>query len=44
MYTSVRDRRNIDNLHKYIMHRVYGFAFTQPANVIDRDVVFMCVN
>lgn len=42
-YTSVRDDKNCDLLYKYLGHRIYGFPFTAPAQVVERDAVFMWV-
>lgn len=41
VYTSVKEGRNMDTLYKYLLHRIYGFPFTMPAHVVDKDAVFM---
>ncbi|KRY89681.1 Ribonuclease 3 [Trichinella pseudospiralis] len=41
VYTNVKDGRNCDLLYKYILHRVFGFPFTQPACVIDKEAMFI---
>ena len=40
-YTSVKEDKNCDLLHKYLVHRIYGFPFDMPAFVVERDAVFM---
>ncbi|KAI8790093.1 cytoplasmic dynein 1 light intermediate chain 2-like isoform X1 [Biomphalaria glabrata] len=40
-YTSVKDERNCDLLYRYLVHRIYGFPFTSPALVVDKDSVFV---
>ncbi|KAK3610371.1 hypothetical protein CHS0354_008647 [Potamilus streckersoni] len=40
-YTSVKEEKNCDLLHKYLLHRVYGFPFTKSAHVVDKDSVFI---
>ncbi|XP_074644368.1 cytoplasmic dynein 1 light intermediate chain 2-like isoform X2 [Tubulanus polymorphus] len=40
-YTSVKEGKNIDLLHKYMLHRIYGFPFTTSALVVERDAVFI---
>ena len=42
-YTSVKDERNCDLLYRYLVHRIYGFPFTSPALVVDKDSVFVWV-
>ncbi len=44
MYTSAKDKRNIDQVYKYMLHRIFGFPFTMPANVVDKDAIFMFVH
>ncbi|KRX44869.1 Ribonuclease 3 [Trichinella murrelli] len=41
VYTNVKEGRNCDLLYKYILHRVFGFPFTQPACVIDKEAMFI---
>ncbi|KAL8608339.1 hypothetical protein ACOMHN_042206 [Nucella lapillus] len=40
-YTSVKDERNCELLYRYLVHRIYGFPFTSPAYVVERDSVFV---
>ncbi|CAG5121719.1 unnamed protein product, partial [Candidula unifasciata] len=40
-YTSVKDERNCDLLYRYLVHRIYGFPFTSPALVVERESVFV---
>ena len=42
-YTSVKEEKNCDLLHKYLLHRIYGFPFSMPAYVVEKDSVFMWV-
>ncbi|XP_045149842.1 cytoplasmic dynein 1 light intermediate chain 2 [Echinops telfairi] len=42
IYTSVKEEKNLDLLYKYIVHKTYGFHFTTPALVVEKDAVFMC--
>ena len=39
-YTSVKEKKNIDKLYKYIVHKCYGYPFTYSAAIVDRDAVF----
>ena len=41
VYTSVKEEKNCELLHKYLLHRIYGFPFTTPAYVVEKDSVFM---
>lgn len=41
LYTSVKEMKNLDILYKYLVHRLYGFPFHCPAQVVERDAVFM---
>uniref|UniRef100_A0A5S6QEL4 Dynein light intermediate chain n=1 Tax=Trichuris muris TaxID=70415 RepID=A0A5S6QEL4_TRIMR len=41
VYTNAKEGRNCDVLYKYILHRVYGFPFTHPVSVLERDSVFV---
>lgn len=41
IYTSVKEEKNCDLLHKYLLHRIYGFPFTTPAYVVEKDSVFI---
>ena len=40
-YTSVKEDKNCDLLHRYILHRIYDFPFNTPAFVVERDSVFV---
>uniref|UniRef100_A0A4W3IYW4 Dynein light intermediate chain n=1 Tax=Callorhinchus milii TaxID=7868 RepID=A0A4W3IYW4_CALMI len=39
--TSVKEEKNLDLLYKYLVHRMYGFQFTTPALVVEKDSVFI---
>uniref|UniRef100_A0A8C5FNI5 Dynein light intermediate chain n=1 Tax=Gadus morhua TaxID=8049 RepID=A0A8C5FNI5_GADMO len=41
LYTSVKELKNLDVLYKYLVHRLYGFPFHSPAQVVERDAVFI---
>ncbi|MGH0119623.1 UNVERIFIED_CONTAM: hypothetical protein FKN15_058074 [Acipenser sinensis] len=41
IYTSVKEEKNLDLLYKYIVHKMYGFQFTTPALVVEKDAVFI---
>ncbi|XP_077599961.1 cytoplasmic dynein 1 light intermediate chain 1 [Stigmatopora nigra] len=41
IYTSVKEMKNLDVLYKYLVHRLYGFPFHCPAQVVERDAVFV---
>ncbi|XP_051788115.1 cytoplasmic dynein 1 light intermediate chain 2 isoform X2 [Erpetoichthys calabaricus] len=41
IYTSVKEEKNLDLLYKYIVHKMYGFQFTNPALVVEKDAVFI---
>uniref|UniRef100_A0A3B3QN42 Dynein light intermediate chain n=1 Tax=Paramormyrops kingsleyae TaxID=1676925 RepID=A0A3B3QN42_9TELE len=41
IYTSVKEEKNLDLLYKYIVHRLYGFQFSTPALVVEKDAVFI---
>jgi dynein light intermediate chain 1 len=40
-YSSVKEEKNCDLLYRYCTHRIYGFPFTSPAYVVERDSVFV---
>jgi len=40
-YTSVKEKKNIDRLYKYIVHKCYGYPFTGAAAIVERDAVFI---
>lgn len=40
-YTSVKDNKNMEILHKYLLHKLYGFPFTTSASVVDKDGLFV---
>lgn len=42
-YTSVKEDKNCDLLHRYLTHRIYGFPFNSPAYVVEKDSVFVWV-
>ncbi|XP_032813631.2 cytoplasmic dynein 1 light intermediate chain 1-like isoform X1 [Petromyzon marinus] len=41
VYTSLKEDKNVDLLHKYLLHRLYGSPFCTPALVLERDAVFI---
>ncbi|KAM5138400.1 cytoplasmic dynein 1 light intermediate chain 2 [Mantella aurantiaca] len=41
IYTSVKEEKNVDLLYKYIVHKMYGFHFSTPALVVEKDAVFI---
>ncbi|KAI1885653.1 hypothetical protein AGOR_G00206040 [Albula goreensis] len=41
LYTSVKENKNLDLLYKYLVHRLYGFPFNIPAQVVEKDAVFI---
>ncbi|XP_006004093.1 cytoplasmic dynein 1 light intermediate chain 2 isoform X2 [Latimeria chalumnae] len=41
IYTSVKEEKNLDLLYKYIVHKTYGFQFSTPALVVEKDAVFI---
>uniref|UniRef100_A0A3Q2CVA8 Dynein light intermediate chain n=1 Tax=Cyprinodon variegatus TaxID=28743 RepID=A0A3Q2CVA8_CYPVA len=41
LYTSVKEMKNLDILYKYLVHRLYGFPFHCPAQVVEKDAVFI---
>ncbi|MBN3279581.1 DC1L1 protein, partial [Polyodon spathula] len=41
VYTSIKENKNIDLLYKYIVHILYGFPFNFPAQVVEKDAVFI---
>ncbi|XP_022339606.1 cytoplasmic dynein 1 light intermediate chain 2-like isoform X9 [Crassostrea virginica] len=41
VYSSVKEEKNCDLLYKYLVHRIYGFPFSSPAYVVEKDCVFV---
>lgn len=41
LYTSMKENKNLDLTYKYLIHRLYGFPFHFPAQVVEKDSVFM---
>lgn len=41
VYTSARSNNNLQLLYEYLMHRIYGFRFTQEAQVLERESTFV---
>jgi dynein light intermediate chain 1, cytosolic len=37
----VKEKKNIDKLFKYIVHKCYGYPFTGTAAIVERDAVFI---
>ncbi|XP_072013070.1 cytoplasmic dynein 1 light intermediate chain 2-like isoform X2 [Amphiura filiformis] len=40
-YVSVKENKNCDLLHKYLLHRIYEFPFSSPALVVEKDALFV---
>lgn len=40
-YTSVKEKKNIEKLYKYIVHKCYGYPFPYSATIVDRDAIFI---
>ena len=40
-YTSVKEKKNIDKLYKYIVHKCYGYPFSYAAAIVERDAIFI---
>lgn len=40
-YTSVKEKKNLDKLYKYVIHKCYGYPFTSPAAIVERDGIFI---
>ncbi|XP_069504913.1 cytoplasmic dynein 1 light intermediate chain 1 [Ambystoma mexicanum] len=41
IYTSIKENKNIDIVYKYIVQKLYGFPFSTPAHVVEKDAVFI---
>eukprot|EP00063_Salmo_salar_P072598 XP_014047433.1 PREDICTED: cytoplasmic dynein 1 light intermediate chain 1-like [Salmo salar] len=41
LYTLVKEMKNVDVLYKYLVHRLHGFPFHCPAQLVERDTVFI---
>ncbi|VDN00918.1 unnamed protein product [Thelazia callipaeda] len=41
IYTSAKEEKNTTLLYKYIVHRVCGMPFTTPAQVVEKDSIFV---
>lgn len=41
VYTSAKEEKNTALLYKYLIHRVCGMPFTTPAQVVDKDSIFV---
>ncbi|XP_073515265.1 cytoplasmic dynein 1 light intermediate chain 2 isoform X1 [Phyllobates terribilis] len=41
IYSSAKEEKNLDLLYKYIVHKTYGFHFSSPAMVVEKDAVFI---
>lgn len=37
----MKEKKNIDKLYKYIVHKCYGYPFPYSATIIDRDAIFI---
>ncbi len=42
-YTTVKEKRTFERLHKYMLHKLYDYSFSFPSNVVDRETIFMYV-
>lgn len=42
-YTSAKENKNCFLLYKYLVHRLYGYQFSDAASVVEKDSVFMWV-
>ena len=42
-YMNMKDDKNLQVLHKYLLHRSYSMPFKESAWVIDKDAIFMYV-
>ena len=40
-YTSVREKKNIEKLYKYVINKCYGYSFALPAAIVERDAIFI---
>jgi len=40
-YTSAKENKNCLLLYRYIVHRLYGYQFSEAASVVEKDSVFM---
>ena len=41
LYTSSKEGCNISILYKYLLHRLYDFPLRTPAQIVDKDAIFM---
>mmetsp|Transcript_22503 Transcript_22503/g.22222 ORF Transcript_22503/g.22222 Transcript_22503/m.22222 type:complete len:252 (-) Transcript_22503:25-780(-) len=41
IYTSSKTGTNLNTFYNYIVHRLYGFKFSQKAQIIDRENIFI---
>ncbi|XP_054162173.1 cytoplasmic dynein 1 light intermediate chain 2-like [Oppia nitens] len=41
VFVSVKTGRNCDLLYRYLCHRIYGLDFQTPAQVVDKDALFV---
>lgn len=37
----MKEKKNIDKLFKYIVHKCYGYSFSGTAAIVERDAVFI---
>ncbi|CAF3890340.1 unnamed protein product, partial [Rotaria sordida] len=40
-YTSVKEKKNIDKLYKYVIHKCFGYPFTLSAAIVEREAIFI---
>ena len=41
VYTSARTGENVQVLYEYLIHRLYGFRFQRPAQILERESTFV---
>jgi dynein light intermediate chain 1, cytosolic len=41
VYTSVKEKKNIEKLYKYLVHKCYDYPFVSPASIVERDAIFI---
>jgi dynein light intermediate chain 1 len=37
----VKEKKNIDKLYRYIIHKCYSYPFTSTAAIVERDAIFI---
>ena len=41
IFTSTLANKNLNTFYQYVLHRIYKFEFPHPANIIDKDNLFI---